>query len=332
MHRLMLILPAILLLATCDSSERSKSSDEDKDAGDGLTADAGDDTDFDAGEGDDTEPGCSKMDILFVIDDSGSMSCEQSKLGQAFPGFIQVLEDYLTPANTQVEYRVGVTSTGRTVDYTLKLGGQDFPFHEKGMDGKLNEVPGGGLWIDGPGSTVSSDFSATADLGTGGPSYEMPLESMHMALELTASGEYNDGFLREDSLFIVVFITDEDDCSRLDNDFEIHVDHCMTNPEGHNLVDLQEYKDYLDDKFGGESRYVVVSIAGASSCDISSVTCEEDDAQAGANDAVRMKDFINNYFEDNAVFSDICTEPMPDALSRALEKMQVACDEFTPVE
>jgi hypothetical protein len=72
--------------------------------------------------------GCTKVDILFVIDDSGSMSEEQSNLASNFPRFIQLIEDYRTPNGTQLDYRVGVTSSSRanfTLDMTVtqKQGG-----------------------------------------------------------------------------------------------------------------------------------------------------------------------------------------------------------------
>jgi len=50
-----------------------------------------------------------KMDILFVIDNSGSMSQEQTNLVANFPQFVSVLEA------SNLDYRVAVTTT--SVDY-----------------------------------------------------------------------------------------------------------------------------------------------------------------------------------------------------------------------
>jgi hypothetical protein len=47
------------------------------------------------------------VDILFVIDNSGSMGEEQATLAQNFDGFIEVLEEEGVKAN----YRIGVTTT-----------------------------------------------------------------------------------------------------------------------------------------------------------------------------------------------------------------------------
>jgi hypothetical protein len=48
-------------------------------------------------------------------------------------------------------------------------------------------------------------------LGTGGCGFEQPLASMRKALD--GSVPQNEGFLRDDALLAIVFITDEDDCS-----------------------------------------------------------------------------------------------------------------------
>jgi len=324
---------AVMALGCSATNDRNKGSGDNDGSGDaaaGADADSDSDADSDAGDGAAQKPGCTKMDILFVIDDSASMDCEQTQLGQAFPQFIQVLENYKTPANTQVQYRVGVTSTGRTLNYSV----MNIPISEKGLDGSLKGVPGGGLWIDGPGTDVATKFSQTAHLGTGGPTYEMPLECMREALDKDAPGKVNEGFLRQDALFITVIITDEDDCSRTDNNFKIGQDQCMLNPSAHNLVPLQEFKDYLDQRFGDNSRYVMVAIAGATDCTSSAVSaqCDPSDPYAGAMGAVRLQDYIANYTNANSLFSDICTQNMPTTLKTALDKMTVACDSFVPIQ
>jgi hypothetical protein len=321
--------------------------DTDSDIDGGGAGDADSDSDADADADADTVPegdgglaaGCQMMDILFVIDDSGSMACEQTMLGQAFPQFVQVIDQFNNANASSVDYRLGVTSTGRSVKYTTKIPGLgSLPLNEKGMDGKLATTNGlTDPWIDGPGdpATISSQFSSLANLGTGGPGYEMPLEAMRMSLQKMEPGEVNDGFLREDALFIVVVITDEDDCSRMDNDFTVGMESCNTSPIKHNLVDLEEYRNYMNDKFGGFEQWVFVAIAGKDGCDGTSypISCGDPEAD-GANKAVRLQNFVANYVNDgpydNGLFSDICTTNLSDALAQALDKMEVACEEYQP--
>jgi hypothetical protein len=60
---------------------------------------------------------------------------------------------------------------------------------------------------------LTEAFGAAAALGTVGCGFEQPLEAMYRAL--WAQPE-NDGFLRADSVLVVIFVTDEDDCSASD--------------------------------------------------------------------------------------------------------------------
>jgi hypothetical protein len=321
-------------LAPACSADRDDGSGSDGDTDGDSDGDSDADTDSYTGP---PNQGCTMMDILFVIDDSGSMGCEQTMLAQAFPQFIEVIEQYNQDQGNNLSYRLGVTATSRTLHYIIDLpfGLPDMNMNENGLDGELVEASGLN-WIDGPGnqSEIVSWFTEAASVGTGGTSYEMPLQCLALALAKDQPGEANDGFLRNDSLFITVLITDEDDCSRTDNDFTIPDDHCMSDPAAHNLVDLQLYKDFLDDRFGGADRYVVVTVAGLNGCDADAypTTCSEDSSYAGALEAVRLQDFMDNYIgtaaDDNGLFSDICANTMADALQEALEKMTVACDEY----
>ena len=318
---------------------------DDRTDGDGTDTDTDTDTDADTDTDTDTTTdgygvGCTEMDILFVIDDSGSMDCEQGDLIAAFPQFIDVLSEYSNDNAANISYRIGVTTTGKTADITFQVGSITVPAPQSGMDGDL-VMPSTGTdpWIEGSASELANQFPALASVGTGGPSFEMPLQALGLALAKDSAGAANEGFLRENALFIAVVITDEDDCSTTSMEISgIPDDQCMSH-EGDPIFDnyllepLQSYKDMLDDRFGGEDRYVFVTIAGAQACDSSSSTCTgEDSSYSGAHEAVRMKDFMNNYIgidaSDNGVFADICTTIMADALTEAMEKMEVICDDF----
>jgi hypothetical protein len=143
-----------------------------------------------------------------------------------------------------------------------------------------------------------------------------------MALKRTEDpSDANGGFLREDALFVVVVITDEDDCSRVDDNFTVGAKTCHEAPAQHNLVDLEEYRNMFIDTFGG-STYPIT-------CPGSSAT------EDGAIKARRLQDFVENYVNDgpakNGLFSDICTTNLADSLQQALDKMDVACKNFSPV-
>src|SRR5688500_7280074 len=92
---------ACCALSACGPTQNRNGGDDDggPDAGNGGGGGGGGST-VDAA-------GCSKMDLLFVIDNSGSMGQEQANLIANFPMFIQVLDQ------SGLDYRVAVTTTGR---------------------------------------------------------------------------------------------------------------------------------------------------------------------------------------------------------------------------
>jgi hypothetical protein len=155
---------------------------------------------------------CNTVDILFVIDDSGTMFQEQENLAQSFPKLIARIEAITPPIKS---YHVGVISTdigaGPFVTGTCTPNGDD---------GVLQHAPHGGgcaasypLYLSGPGPQVAQDFACIAKLGTEGCGYEQQLES---ALRALAAQPANDGFVRQSAPLAIVFITDEDDCSAQD--------------------------------------------------------------------------------------------------------------------
>src|SRR4051812_41364819 len=92
-------------------------------AGRGMGGDdssPGDDAGGGGGSG--TAMQCNKMDIVFVVDDSGSMSEEQSNLAQNFPMFASVLQNYVNSDGQHIDFRIAVTTTGKDETTTLDLG------------------------------------------------------------------------------------------------------------------------------------------------------------------------------------------------------------------
>jgi hypothetical protein len=65
-------------------------------------------------------------------------------------------------------------------------------------------------------SAVAGDLGCIATLGTGGCGFEQQLAAVREALTVHAA-DANAGFLRDDSLLVVVILTDEEDCSVRDD-------------------------------------------------------------------------------------------------------------------
>jgi hypothetical protein len=234
---------------------------------------------------------------------------------------------------TQIEYRVGVTTTGVSTHYYVD--GVPGAVTLDGRDGEMLTPDGADTpWIDGPGDEVAAQFSEVALVGTYGPAYEMPLLAMRLAIEKSAPGGANEGFLREDALFVVIFISDEDDCSREDDYWDLPPeDHsCWEYPAEHNVIALNLFKEDLDATFGGEGRYAVVAVAGMPSPEGDAPCSYGED---GAEAAGRLHDLVVtqvNADGEHGVFYDICAAQaagdMASALDEAMSLMEVACDDY----
>ena len=266
---------------------------------------------------------CQKMDIVFIVDDSGSMAEEQSNLAANFPKFVGVLEAYKTKSGAKLDYRLAVTTTGRDLKYTLNPGPPfpAIPSQEKGDNGAFREGKSCGgtkRWVDKGDPGGAATFTCRAKTGTSGPSIEMPLYALKLALNERVADGTNAGFLRPDALLAVVVLTDEDDCSREDNDFSIKSDSCETME---NLHPVAEYATMLDVAAKGPGRWATAVIAGDKPCKSSFGDAEE---------AKRLKDFVG-VAGKNGSFSSICDGDLSGGLQKALDTFDAACKSFPPV-
>lgn len=287
------------------------------------------------GGGSATQQQCNRMDLVFVIDDSGSMGEEQDNLSANFPGFISVIDEYRTDSGEPLDYRIAVTTSGRDLDYTIDapevcvpgVGCVDPPdtdFHENGDNGVFKQkCDMSRRWIERSDADVSGTFSCAARVGTGGPSIEMPLYTTELALSDRVNDGSNAGFLREDALLALVILSDEDDCSRTDNDFTVESDSC--HPEWPENVAIDHFTSALDTIKGDRGRWAAAVIAGPGPG-----SCHSDDFGDAIN-ARRLQQFVSET-GTNAVFSSICQGDLSGALEDALETFSAACEAFPPVE
>ena len=258
----------------------------------------------------DAASSCSKMDILFVIDDSGSMGEEQDNLAQNFPQFIQVLE------NRNLDYRVGVTTTGRTYTYTDFLG---LPSSQSGDDGELlQRCDMSQRWVSPTDPNPAQTFACAAQVGTGGPVDEMPLAVIKAAFTEQISSGTNAGFLRDDALLAIVVLTDEDDCSYEQSVSLGFLEFLCEN----DMEPVSTYVDVLDSVKEERGRWATAVIAGPNDCS---------SPFGSAAEATRLKDFVSQT-GDNAIFSSICEGDLTIGLQQALDTFEEACNSFPPIE
>src|SRR6266446_3598739 len=171
-----------------------------------------------------------KADILFVVDDSLSMSGKQGRLAQALAGFTAQLDALQPP----IDYQVAVVTTsiferfggcGPNGDasaaaqcdsdwgapgYVCQAAAclRSFPAEA----GKLRVAPGNPGAVLQRSSTDPASFSRwvanDVQAGSDGARQPQGLEAMRLAL-----GDGSAGFLRDGAKVVVAFFTDAEDCS-----------------------------------------------------------------------------------------------------------------------
>ncbi|HWU87853.1 MAG TPA: hypothetical protein VN253_11285 [Kofleriaceae bacterium] len=162
------------------------------------------------------------IDLLFVIDNSGSTRDKQTVFAANFPRFVQALDAF---PEGRPNLHIGVVST--TVDLGVSgIGGCPHPAPLD--DGLLHNTPSGAcaapsgrflLDVATPGGGRQTNYtgklddalSCIAQLGDAGCGFEAPLEAMKRALD--GRRPENAGFLRKGAFLVIVFLVDEDDAS-----------------------------------------------------------------------------------------------------------------------
>ncbi|MSP62152.1 MAG: hypothetical protein EXR72_17820 [Myxococcales bacterium] len=171
-----------------------------------------------------------KVDVLFLVDSSNSMSAMSDQLKDRFGQFFKVFQDLATKG-TYADLQIGVVSSDYGAGSTGAPGCQPSP---GGQQGKLIDIgaaapntckpPQGARFIKyafdkaGMGAnnlpmdqTLVQTFTCMASVGASGCGFEHQLESVYAALHNNLPE--NAGFVREGALLTIVFVTNEDDCS-----------------------------------------------------------------------------------------------------------------------
>ena len=178
-------------------------------------------------------PQPTKIDILVVVDNSFSMAEEQDNLTKSFPLFVSDLLDPPIDPVTGLPVRPPVTDLHLgVVSSDMGTGGYSVETCSDPIDGDdgvlLHEphpaLPGCDpaypdyLQYESPTPDdddiykLCRDFECIATLGIDGCGFEQQLKAAARALIDHRDGA-NAGFLRNDSFLLLLFLTDEEDCS-----------------------------------------------------------------------------------------------------------------------
>ena len=148
-----------------------------------------------------------KVDMVLVVDNSGSMADKQAILARNFAAFIEQFQ------SKDLDFRIAVISTDVTAPGTYWTK-NDYASYASASRGNFLSRTAGEKWLTKNSSSLDSKFRSNVQLGTKGSGSEQGLNSLMYALDdshLAASSGFNDGFLRPDSLLSVIVVSDEDE-------------------------------------------------------------------------------------------------------------------------
>ncbi|MBN2493692.1 MAG: VWA domain-containing protein [Deltaproteobacteria bacterium] len=182
----------------------------------------------------------SEVDILFVVDNSGSMVGEQQQLAQSFSDFADVLDEKFG----QDKYHIAIVTTGvysnpgcqecggGRISSCINDTGETGRFQDRrGRIVDPNTNPPTFEFITDPSCKIidssakktcfynEADQSGTVLVGVNGCGYEKGLEPVRLALSPSSENGHADtsnaGFLRDDATLAIVVVSDEDDCGKV---------------------------------------------------------------------------------------------------------------------
>ncbi|MCH9684479.1 MAG: hypothetical protein K0V04_23795 [Deltaproteobacteria bacterium] len=245
------------------------------------------------------QDGCTKVDFLFTIDNSGSMAGDQANLVANFPAFINGIQQAL---QTVDEYQVGVVTTDT---YGPNIGGcnalSSLVVNTGGSNSSNTQC---GPYADGfnfmtEADDLATSFTCAAQVGTSGSGAERQMQATVEAVQRVQGGvgQCNEAYLDEDSLLIIVIITDESDSDS------------NGNPQ-------QWFDDVVAARSGIEENVVVVSLINPGDNSCGSDTADGISAFTG---------MFTNGFE-----APVCIADYGPAFQQAIDLIEDACNNFVP--
>ena len=178
-----------------------------------------------------------KMDILWVIDNSGSMGNEQDALGENFDAFIKEFIE------KDIDFQMAVTTTDTRVGYD-------------GMEYKdsMARLTSENLKYDK--NQFMDDFKYLVKVGTRGSGREKGLQASESFVE-----RYNQSWIREDAYLTIVYISDEvDQSSKTVQEHLNQIKKVKSNNgliKAYSILNLNSY--YVDRYATAHQRYVEIT-------------------------------------------------------------------------
>jgi hypothetical protein len=268
------------------------------------------------------DTGCIKVDLLFVIDNSGSMADEQVHLINGFPDFVAEMQAKLGDTES---YHVGVSTTDSNAFNTppcqipgalvTKTGG-------KHSSNQTCTPYASGMNYMSEADDLGARFACAGQVGTDGDGNEQPMYTMQQAVSpgINGPGGCNEGFIRPDALLVVVIITDEED--------DHEQDACMQLPKSGSPGDPTNWFDGLVGAKGGvETNIVVLALVGP--IDPACPMLDKcNGGITGAETASRVVQFAEMFTYGSV--GQICAPSYKQFFSDAISVIDSACENFMP--
>ena len=247
---------------------------------------------------------CTGMDILFVVDNSQTMLEEQVRMASNAATWLMAVNNATATAANNIN--VGVITT----DESAMVTATEMPCN---FASGLPYMQIGGMMFDQ--MAFAAEVQCALAVGTDGSSDERPIERMLEALSPAfVQGGPNDGFLRDDSLLVVVIMTDEED------DFE----------KATNWGSEGDPPQWIDDlaavKGGIEKDVIVLSFIGLDAPN--ECPPHQWDGMTGAELSPRLQEFTEG-FPAGAVH-DLCAADYFGFLNGVVPGISGSCMNFSP--
>lgn len=182
-------------------------------------------------------PSAAMLDILFVIDNSGSMYDDQEELATNFHLFLE--QPQFNDGSTDLH--LGVTTTDC----------------DAGANGRLVGDP---LVITSDTPNMATEFAGNARVGTSGSSTEKGLLAMELALSPPNVPGVNDVFYRPEAALAVVIVSDEEEGSA--DTAQHYVDFLHALKGGGLAEGLVDLSAVLDGTWGTKYQQAVTAMGG----------------------------------------------------------------------
>lgn len=225
-----------------------------------------------------------KVDILWVIDNSGSMLTKQQNLAAGFNSFSSVF-------------------TSKGFDFNMAIVTSDT--RAAGAGGQTGLFQGVPTVISGTTANFAATFQSNVVVGAGGDSAAKELDAIQLALSTVNLAGANTGFLRSDAHLAVIELSDADDDD-------------STATTAQTLTFLQTLKpDKYDVLTNTYKKNFTVSAVGVNN--VNDADCAQ--FHGLIEEAVKFKSLVNS---TNGSFADICAADFGPGLTTISQKIAEA--------